>query len=171
MNGDHFLVSGIRASQHNISETKSIKPLSTFHFFCSWFPLIAMTSSQPLRRAFLLVLSISCTIPSLLTQTDHHYDQSLATVLKRKWEKKMLTDGLQTKSPKISAWSTSSFRKWTWSDFTVSPLHLLIAQLLKHPSCSPPQISIHPGRYTRNVIYFVSKHQKFHIVCIPPLRM
>ena len=52
VNADHFLVSGIRTFQHNVSETKSIKPLFTFHFFCSWFPLIAMTSSQPLRKGF-----------------------------------------------------------------------------------------------------------------------
>lgn len=52
MNVDHFLASGIRTFQHNISETKSIKPLATFHFFCYWFPLIAMTSSQPLRKGF-----------------------------------------------------------------------------------------------------------------------
>lgn len=162
MNADHFLLSGKRASQHNIFETKSIKPSSTFHFFCSWFLLIAIASSQPLSKGFspcfkhlLHSSQSSYSSRALLSSVSSHNLQ------KKKGKTRCLATAYRLNVRRalrgLQAPSQCELELPLLSYFL---LHLFPAQFLtQYPSCSPPHVFIHPGPYTRNAIYFVSKCQ------------
>lgn len=90
MNADHFLLNGIRTSQHNTSKTKSTKPLSNISFLLFFISTNCSSSSLATQKGLFLVLNISYTILSLPTKVEHCYHQSPATILKRKKVKRGL---------------------------------------------------------------------------------
>lgn len=161
MNADHFLLSGIRTSQHNTSKTKSTKPLSNISFLLFFISTNCSSSSLATQKGLFLVLNISYTILSLPTKVEHCYHQSPATILKRKKVKRGLPIASRLKVRRalcsLQAPSKNELELPLLSYFL---LHLLIAQMLtQRPSRSPNSCLHLLCSLYRNAICFIPRCQ------------